>query len=85
MHLLPYAKVVFSPSKLCEMPSRRLEDKIRHLCALATVAKDADAWLIMSELRLLIRQHIGHLRMVAAGKLSGAREFAERRADRRPA
>src|SRR5579864_829508 len=68
-----------------EVPSRRLEDKIRHLCGLATVTKDGDAWLILSELRLLIRQHINHLRMVAAGKLSGAREFAERRSGRRPA
>lgn len=64
------------------MPSRRLEDKIRHLCILATVAKDGDAWLILSELRVLLQQHIEHLRMVAAGKLSGAREFAERRTAR---
>jgi len=66
-----------------EVPSRRLEDKIRHLCILATVAKDGDAWLILSELRLLIRQHIDHLRMVAAGKLSGAREGLELALDQR--
>jgi len=47
---------------------------------LATTAKNEDAWLVMSELRLLIRQHVAHLRLVAAGKLSGAREFLERRA-----
>jgi len=56
-----------------------LEDKIRHLCALATVTNDDDAWLVLSELRILLRQHIEHLRTVAAGKLSGEREFAERR------
>jgi hypothetical protein len=61
------------------LPDRRLEDKIRHLCALAIVAKDDDAWLILSELRLLLRQHVEHLRMVAAGKLAGVREFLERR------
>ena len=61
------------------MHHRRLEDKIRHVCALAAVANDGDAWLVLSELRTLLTQHIEHLRMVAAGKLSGAREFAERR------
>lgn len=61
------------------MPSRRLEDKIWHLCALATKVKDEDAWLILSELRTLLSQHIEHLRTVAAGKLSGTREFVERR------
>jgi hypothetical protein len=59
--------------------NRRLEDKIRHLCALAALASDEDAWLILSELRILLRQHIDHLRAVAAAKLSGAREVAERR------
>ena len=66
------------------MFDRRLEDKIRYLCLLATEAKNEDAWLVMSELRLLIRQHVAHLRLVAAGKLSGAREFLERRAGKTP-
>jgi len=61
------------------VPARRLEDQIRHLCALAAVANDDDAWLYLSELRILLGQHIEHLRMVAAGKLSGTREFLERR------
>ena len=61
------------------MLNRRLEDKIRHLCALATVTKDDDAWLLLSELRVLITQHIEHLRIVAAGKLSGKAAFVERR------
>jgi hypothetical protein len=59
--------------------NRRLEDKIRHLCALAALANDEDAWLILSELRVLLRQHIDQLRTVAAAKLSGAKEVAERR------
>ena len=63
---------------------RRLEDKIRHLCMLSTKATDDNAWLILSELRLLVRQHIERLRMVAAGKLPGARGLTERRTDRRP-
>jgi hypothetical protein len=63
---------------------RRLEDKIRYLCSLAVTAKNEDAWLILSELRILIRQQIEHLRTIAAGKLSGAREFVERRSDQDP-
>jgi|SRR5579859_77546 len=59
--------------------SRRLEDKIRQLCVLAKDTNDDDAWLILSELRILLQQHIEHLRVVAAGKLSGTREFVERR------
>jgi hypothetical protein len=60
---------------------RRLEDKIRHLCALATDANDEDAWLLLSELRLLITQHVEHVRVAAAAKLFGAAEFVERRSD----
>jgi hypothetical protein len=59
--------------------NRRLEDKIREICALATAAEDGEAWLILSELRVLITQHVEHLRIVAAGKLSGKAEFVERR------
>ena len=66
-------------SRLKPVPSRRLEDRIRHLSALATVTSDDNAWLVLSELRILLGQHIEHLRKVAAGKLSGEREFAERR------
>ncbi len=65
------------------VPSRRLEDKIRNLCALARMVRDDEAWLILSELRILLHQHVEHLRMVAAAKLSGTREFAERRSDKR--
>jgi hypothetical protein len=64
---------------MCIPASRRLEDKIRHLCALAKDAKDDDAWLILSELRTLLRQHIEYMRMVAATQVQGAREFLERR------
>jgi hypothetical protein len=64
--------------------NRRLEDKIRHLCGLATDAKDDDAWLLLSELRVLIAQHIEHLRIGIAGKLSGKAEFVERRQQNPP-
>jgi hypothetical protein len=67
--------------KRYDVLNRRFEDKIRHLCALATAAKDDDAWLLLSELRVLLSQHIEHLRMVAAAKLSGAAELVERRSN----
>ena len=63
--------------------SRRLEDKIRNLCALAKGAKDDDAWLILSELRTLLRQHIEHLRMVAASQVQGTGDFLERRSQQK--
>jgi hypothetical protein len=75
--LVPSAKYLGTQA----LVNRRLEDKIRYLCALATVANDDDAWLLLSELRILITQHIEHLRIVAAGKLAGAAEFVERRSD----
>lgn len=65
------------------MRYRRLEDKIRRLCLLATTATDEDAWLILSELRVLLRQHVENLRAMAAGKLPGAKEFVERRVKRK--
>jgi hypothetical protein len=58
-----------------------LEDKIRQVCDLAIVANNDDAWLILSELRALLRQHSEHLRMVTAAKLFGEREFLERRSE----
>jgi hypothetical protein len=75
---------VFPLINIRAVPARRLEDKIRQPCALATAAKDDDAWLILSELRTLISQHIEHLRMIVAGKFSGKREFLERRSDGNP-
>jgi hypothetical protein len=75
---------VFSLINIRPCPARRLEDKIRQLRALATAAKDDNAWLVLSELRILISQHIEHLRTVVAGKFSGKREFLERRSDRNP-
>jgi hypothetical protein len=52
---------------------------------LAIQAQNHDAWLLLSELRTLLAQHIEHLQAVAAGKLTGNKEFAERRSTERPA
>jgi hypothetical protein len=58
---------------------RRLEDRIRNLCVLATTAPEENAWMVLPELWLLTRQHLERLLMISAGNLSGAREFNERR------
>src|ERR1700678_1059941 len=59
--------------------NRRLEDKIRHLCALATAAKDEDAWFFFSELRFLTPQHINTWRTIAPVHPLGGGKFVERR------
>jgi hypothetical protein len=61
------------------VPCRRLEDKIQFVCALAVTARDGDAWLFLSDLRVLLRQHTTSLRAATVAKLSGAIDFIERR------
>jgi hypothetical protein len=58
---------------------RRLEDRLRNLCALMITATNENAWMMVPELWLLTRQHLEDLRMICTGKLSGARDFTERR------
>jgi uncharacterized coiled-coil protein SlyX len=54
------------------MSSRRLEDRIRELCAQAAVAEDAEIDLVLKELRQALAEHNRHLRNMAAQKLTGA-------------
>ena len=52
------------------MPSRRLEDRIRELCAKAVAAPDsADFNEVMQQLRESLREHANRLRQLAARKL----------------
>jgi GTP cyclohydrolase FolE2 len=53
------------------MPGRRLEDRIRELCAKAATASDADTVQVLRELREALHQHARHLRALAAEKLTG--------------
>jgi hypothetical protein len=66
------------------VPPAAGKTKIRQVCSPAKVGKSDDAWLILSELRTLLHQHVQHLRMVAASKLSGKRECFERRSHEGP-
>jgi hypothetical protein len=52
------------------VPSRRLEDRIRELCAKAVSAPDsADLNEVMQQLREALREHANRLRQLAARKL----------------
>jgi len=53
------------------MPSRRLEDRIRDLCAKAATASDAETVQVLQELRQALHEHARHLRAMAAEKLTG--------------
>jgi hypothetical protein len=52
------------------MPLRRLEDRIRDLCAKAIAARDNDANSAISDLKSALREHNARLRKLAAAKLT---------------
>lgn len=49
---------------------RRLEDRIRELCALAVRAEEPRLEIILSELQSALREHTERLRRLAAAKLT---------------
>jgi hypothetical protein len=52
------------------VPSRRLEDRIRELCARALSASGAELEPLISELQAALREHNSRLRKLAADKLA---------------
>ena len=52
------------------MPSRRLEDRIRDLCAKAVDAETEDFQPVLEELKAALREHTERLRQLAARKLT---------------
>ena len=52
------------------MPSRRLEDHIRELCAKAIDAETKEFQPVLEELKAALREHTGRLRQLAARKLT---------------
>jgi len=52
------------------IPGRRLEDRIRELCAKAATASDAETAQVLQELRDALHEHARHLRALAAEKLT---------------
>lgn len=61
------------------MPSRRLEDRIRELCAQAARANDSEVTGILQELRQALAEHNRRLRRMAAKRLSGRGEDEDKR------
>jgi hypothetical protein len=60
--------------------SRRLDDRIRELCARVVACNDPEELdLILSELKAAIHQAIGQLRIRAVAMLSGRRDFPTER------
>jgi hypothetical protein len=51
------------------VPARRLEDRIRELCAKVLQARDAEVNSTLSELRSAMQEHTQRLRNLAASKL----------------
>ena len=58
------------------VPSRRLEDRIRELCALATAANTSNFADVLAELRLALHEHSEQLRKLARQQLALARGMA---------
>lgn len=62
------------------VPARRVEDRIRELCAEAVAAKSSHkAQLILAELRLAIRQYTQRLRNRAAAVFIGCSDLPPER------
>jgi hypothetical protein len=62
------------------MHSRRLDDRIRELCArLVASTEHHDVNQILSELKVALHESIERLRIRVAGALSGRRDFQDRR------
>lgn len=54
------------------MPYRRLEDRIRQLCAKALMAEDAELGAICVALQSALREHAERLRKLAAATFTSA-------------
>jgi hypothetical protein len=52
------------------VPYRRLEDRIRELCAKTVTSDDTEFRSVMSELRSAIHEHVEKIRTLAASILS---------------
>jgi len=56
------------------VPSRRMEDKIRNLCARAVAAGDNDFQEAISELQSALHEHAQELRKTLIEQLGGRRD-----------
>jgi hypothetical protein len=70
--LTPCFAILQSPG----VPSRRLEEHIRELCALATAAKTTNVAEVLAELRSALHEHAEQLRRLARQQLVLAKGMA---------
>ena len=61
------------PVGLYRLPSSRLEDRIRELCARAIASEDAEFPSVLLDLRSVLRQHIERIRILAVRNLARER------------
>jgi hypothetical protein len=61
------------------VPSRRLDDRIRSLCAKAASAPPAEAGEVLAELKEALAEHTRRLRKLAAKKLIEDDGWTEKR------
>jgi hypothetical protein len=62
------------------MQTRRLDDRIRHLCTRVPAASNEELEEILQELLGAVHEKIEHLRTLTANQLLGRRPPKERRA-----
>lgn len=62
------------------MHSRRLDDRIRHLCSQIAEASDGETEAILQELLSAVHEKIEHLRSLTTHQLLGRKPPKERRA-----
>lgn len=61
------------------MKPRRLNDRIRELCARAVSVSDTEVEAVLEDLRVALAEHTRRLRKIAAQKLVGDGEPQEKR------
>jgi hypothetical protein len=66
------------------VPSRRLDIRIRELCARAISADDTNFAQILSELRAALHQHAAQMREMAAQQISARKSYQLRNPEEEP-
>jgi hypothetical protein len=57
---------------VCSVPSRRLDDRIRELCAMVCSAENHELEPLITELRSALHEHNQRLRKLAVAKLGNS-------------
>jgi hypothetical protein len=74
-----YGLIAEAVAGWCAVPSRRLEDRIRELCARAVIAQGPELDQTLLDLQSALHEHIARLRRMTATKLVGDGEEKKQR------